>query len=256
MPARLPIPAALLGLAAGLVSALLAAAPTEAAVVRMQPEGVLRIDGFQGDTNVISLRHEPRGGGASGAEPRFVIADPAGVFAIGGSSCKVTGPETITCDAGPVSSISAGLGAGDDVMMVDPGVPARYSAAIRGGEGNDVIGGGPGNDRIAGNLGRDVIAGGAGHDRLLGGPGSDGLIGGPGRDTLIGGRGADALFGGKGRDVFRGSRGSDTLLARDGRRDRRLDCGKGGRDLAVVDRRDPRPRGCAVKRRKAKLSRR
>jgi hypothetical protein len=43
---------------------------------------------------------------------------------------------------------------------------------------------------------------------------------------------------------MRGEGGNDALLARDGFRDRVIDCGPGGAQQAVVDRRDRKPRRC------------
>ena len=59
---------------------------------------------------------------------------------------------------------------------------------------------------------------------------------------LDGGPGSDTLFGGPGRDRLAGGDGRDRIVARDGRSDR-VDCGAGGPDRAVADRRD-RMVGC------------
>jgi hypothetical protein len=225
-----------------LTAALPAAA--QGAVVRMAPDGALRIDGFEAREERVTVRYEATGGGASAAEPRFVITDLAGVFAIAGSSCRVTDVQTVTCDAIPVARISAGLAAGNDTLTVDPGVPANYVVDASGGAGNDVIQSAGADDELRGDDGRDVLGGGAGDDRLIGGSGSDGLIGFEGDDELRGGKGRDALFGLAGRDSFRGGAGNDAILARDKRRDALLDCGPGSFQRAVRDRIDPRPRNC------------
>ena len=153
-------------------------------------------------------------------------------------------------------SISAALGDGDDVMVINAGkgdgVPFRYSAVLRGQIGADVLRGGLADDVLRGEKGRDVVAGWAGDDLLFGGNGSDGLIGFTGDDVLNGDKGRDALFGQKGRDRMFGGPQNDMLLARDGFRDPQIVCGPGKRQQAVIDRRDPRPRRCLVPKPKGK----
>jgi Ca2+-binding RTX toxin-like protein len=81
-------------------------------------------------------------------------------------------------------------------------------------------------------------------DVLIGSRGSDALIIGHGGDDLIKGLGgADGLRGDDGRDTLLGGSGADFLDARDGERDRRIDCGPGG-FRASRDGRDPPARGC------------
>jgi Ca2+-binding RTX toxin-like protein len=81
-------------------------------------------------------------------------------------------------------------------------------------------------------------------DVLLGNSQSNALIIGHGGDDLIKGLGgADGLRGDAGRDTLLGGGGADFLDARDGERDRRIDCGPGG-FRASRDRRDPAARGC------------
>jgi hypothetical protein len=79
-------------------------------------------------------------------------------------------------------------------------------------------------------------------NRLAGTVAGDRLLGFRGADRLLGRAGRDCLKGGRGRDRLRGGRGTDLLKARDGARDL-VDCGRGGPDRAVVDRRD-RVRRC------------
>jgi Ca2+-binding RTX toxin-like protein len=81
-------------------------------------------------------------------------------------------------------------------------------------------------------------------DVLIGSRGSDALIIGHGGDDLIKGLGgADGLRGDDGRDTLLGGGGADVLDARDGERDRRINCGPGGA-RASRDGRDPPARGC------------
>ena len=109
-----------------------------------------------------------------------------------------------------------------------------------GGDGRDNLSGGRGIDTLVGDAGNDVLRGGQGTDELTGGTGRDRLYGGSAGDRLDGGLDADRLDGGKGRDRMLGAEGPDRLSARDGERDRFLDCGP-DEDIAVVDRREPAP---------------
>lgn len=99
------------------------------------------------------------------------------------------------------------LGAGNDLLVVDPNVKASVHAD--GGKGHDLMTGGGGNDVLTGGKGRDLILGGGGHDTISGGKGRDLLIGGHGHDLIGGGRGRDLLIGGEGHDRLHGGRGDD-----------------------------------------------
>lgn len=238
-----------LALAAVTSIALALPALGSAAVVQLLGDQ-LRIDGYEGATNTIEVRYRALDVTAQGGPAaRLIVDDKAGINALGEGCVELT-LESASCAAASVAGISAGLTDGNDVFVVasagDEPVPASIPANVRGGVGNDVIKTGLGDDRVAGGAGKDTIAGGLGDDVLLGGPGIDGLIGFGGNDILRGGPGNDALFGQKGRDIFRGGAGNDVLLARDGLRDRRIDCGAGSAERAVVDPSDPRARGCSV----------
>jgi len=67
-----------------------------------------------------------------------------------------------------------------------------------------------------------------------------------GPDVLIGDGRANNLLGQPGADRFYGGGGDDFVDTRDGGRDIHIQCGPrgGGRGLALIDRRDPRPRNC------------
>ena len=117
----------------------------------------------------------------------------------------------------------------------------RSAASLRvaaGADRGDDIDGGAGSDRLVGAAGTDDLNGGAGNDSLDGDAGNDALNGGGGRDELDGGRGSD---------IVKGGAGNDAIAANDGTRDT-IDCG-GGRDRAVVDRRD-RVEDCETVRRR------
>jgi hypothetical protein len=108
--------------------------------------------------------------------------------------------------------------------------------------GNDRFAGTPLPDIVFGGLGVDILSGAAGNDQLTGGFGNDVLDGGAGRDELFGGENDDRITGGPGADTLRGGEGNDTILARDRTIDI-IDCGRGARDVATVDRID-RVVGC------------
>jgi Ca2+-binding RTX toxin-like protein len=138
-------------------------------------------------------------------------------------------------DGGPGGSDIAGFGQSDIAFN---GVIAQI-----GGEARE--------ERTFGNCvpsqvstSNEILEGTALSDVLIGSRGSDPLIIGHGGDDLIKGLGgADGLRGDDGRDTLMGGSGADFLDARDGERDRRIDCGPGG-FRASRDGRDPLARGC------------
>jgi Ca2+-binding RTX toxin-like protein len=122
---------------------------------------------------------------------------------------------------------------------------------IRGGKGKDRINGlagadclfgEAGDDTVKGGGGKDVVDGGKGNDKLFGDAGDDTLKGGSGKDRLEGGAGKDKLTGGSGVNVYKGGTGDDVVNARNRKRET-IDCGKGKKDKATVDKHD-RVKGC------------
>jgi Ca2+-binding RTX toxin-like protein len=123
----------------------------------------------------------------------------------------------------------------------------------RKGEGDNIagdvenaIGGGESNDTIRGSGRANVLSGDcistftrSGNNKIYGLAGNDRLVGGDGRDMLDGGRGRDAFNGHEDRDIVR---------ARDGGRDRSINCDglgvESGSDRAFVDRGDPPANSC------------
>jgi Ca2+-binding RTX toxin-like protein len=78
--------------------------------------------------------------------------------------------------------------------------------------------------------------------------GDNKLYGGSGDDKLVGSDGRDLLNGGKGADSFLGNEDADTIQAKDGRRDKSINCDgigvKSSKDSATLDRSDPTPFNC------------
>ncbi len=97
--------------------------------------------------------------------------------------------------------------------------PAADAKRIRGTNGPDNIVGTNNKDRISARGGNDTVRARGRSDRIRGGSGGDKLNGGKGRDRLAGGT------------------GGDLLKAVDGRRDRRVNGGR-GRDICMIDRVD------------------
>jgi Ca2+-binding RTX toxin-like protein len=253
------------------------AAPTAslASTAGFDQQGRLWVVGTGNEENKVTIKLDPD-------TANLLVSDLAGV--VPGLDCLEIDPLDVTCSA--TETIEVTLGAGDDVLSTRTTYPGALPAGVRmivdGGAGNDTLVAGPGTDRVVGGKGKDVLAGEGGDDDLVGGPGRDGLIGFAGNDLIDGGPGADAAFGFGGADVISGGGGSDTLrggsgddrllggfrhdllrggkgvdsllgqegpdrlLARDHRRDRRINCGPGGtkHQSAIVDKIDPPAKGC------------
>jgi Ca2+-binding RTX toxin-like protein len=141
--------------------------------------------------DAISVGHRGR---------RYIIRSAVGLLRLGpfppGAPCRYGGP-LVSCP-GPVDSIVASLGAGEDALTLSSAVPAGTAVTVDGGPGADRLRGGPGADTLYG--GDDVDA-----DRLSGGGGNDALFGinilhprrHSGAATLLGGAGEDLLVGGQ-----------------------------------------------------------
>jgi Ca2+-binding RTX toxin-like protein len=114
------------------------------------------------------------------------------------------------------------------------------------GDVENVIGGGESNDKITGSAAANVLTG----DCLttVGADGDNKIYGLAGNDRLVGGAGRDTLDGGKGGDVFLGNEERDTIKAKDGAKDKSINCDGHGTasksDSASVDRSDPSAKGC------------
>lgn len=140
-------------------------------------------------------------------------------------------------------------GAGKDTIVFEPTVYGCSRAD-----------GGPGDDTFVAPLSSCSLNadGGAGYDKLVlrtncfvaaGARGCaagvvDRIVGTKRDDLIIGGKGQEQIVGGRGSDDLRGGKGNDLLMARDKERDKRIDCGSGSADRAVIDSRDPAPARC------------
>jgi Ca2+-binding RTX toxin-like protein len=145
-------------------------------------------------------------------------------------------------------------GAGDDFIIEAIGDFGIKDNVFRGGPGDDRLIGGDDSDQLIGEAGLDRLKGGRGADRLSGGgsadlisgeDGPDVLAGDGGGDRMLGGPKRDRLTGGPGADFMKGLGQKDLIFARDNTRDRRIDCGPGGRrEAAQRDRIDPPAISC------------
>jgi Ca2+-binding RTX toxin-like protein len=114
---------------------------------------------------------------------------------------------TVSC-RGPIDSIRASLGGGDDAFALDADVPASVPASVEGGAGSDSLAGGAGDDTIYGgdDQSPDSLEGGDGDDVLYGvnifhprhDSGAAWMAGGAGDDLLVGGQPCDGdrFYGG------------------------------------------------------------
>jgi Ca2+-binding RTX toxin-like protein len=163
-----------------------------------------------GDSGVDNATVTQSGGaytvqGIPGANP-ILLGDPGS-----GACTRDAGADSVSCQ-GPISTIQASLGAGDDTFTVDPSVPASVSSIIDGDPGSDTLRGGEGDDILyAGDDHMpDTLEGGGGGDVLYGvnifhprkGSGAATMRGGPGDDLLIGGQPCDG-------DLFDGGAGDN-----------------------------------------------
>lgn len=155
------------------------------------------------DAVVVSLRGR-----------RYVIRSAGNPLRLGtfpvGTGCRHREP-FVSC-LGPVDSIVASLGAGDDRLVLRGEMPSGLPVTVDGGTGADRLRGGPAADTLYGGDDQDP-------DRLSGGGGSDALFGvnilhprkDSGAATLLGGAGNDLLVAGQpcGGDRIRGGPGAN-----------------------------------------------
>ena len=160
-----------------------------------------------------------------------------------------------TCPAQPAQTATGCPPAAEEVPQATAGDDTITGDAIAnticGLAGDDTITGDAGNDILWGDLcdrpgaaagGNDTLNGNDGNDRLYGSGGNDRLRGGRGKDRLDGGKGNDRLAGGPGKNAYLAGAGNDKVSARNGKKET-VDCGRGKKDSATVDRADATP-GC------------
>lgn len=166
-------------------------------------------------------------------DPTKYLTDPtAGNDTIDGTAANDT-----ICGLGGHDTLN-GLG-GNDILWGDACNDRLRPlfGAQTGTDGDDLLNGGDGDDALFGAGGNDSLKGGNGRDKLVGGEGKDKLDGGAGKDGLDGGSGNDKLVGGTDTNSYKAGSGNDSISARNGKKEN-VDCGKGSRDKATVDRND------------------
>ncbi|MDM0010118.1 calcium-binding protein [Variovorax sp. J22G73] len=160
------------------------------------------------DTDVspddVRVRHQPTMHGTTAVDHDIVLEV---VDSVSGSVIN-----TVVVTNGFATAVSAG-GIGSVRFAGHPSViwtsEMIRTAALSGGQKNDVLLGFQGrNDVIAGQEGDDSLSGFGGDDILFGGNGADTLRGGDGDDLLEGGVGDDLLYGDLGSDTYHLGNGS------------------------------------------------
>jgi len=178
------------------------------------------------------------------------ITNPEGFACITEDSTHDFCPDgTSVGEPGAGDDIVARLGGGDDTLTATDSIGALE---VKGGDGDDVLRGSGRATRSPGygtppetTYGSDYLLGQKGDDHLIGDLGGDFLTGGGGDDVLDGGPTAsDETHPAPTDDSFEAGPGNDLVLAADHDRDNRIDCGPGKHDVAVIDRIDPKPKGC------------
>ena len=185
------------------------------------------------------------------------LSDSAGIHNITNPDGFACITEDATHDFCPDGTSVGEPGTGDDIVARLAGGDDTFTATTS--IGNFEVKGGDGDDLLRGS---DVPVKSPGYgtppstdyfgDTLIGQQGDDTLIGNQGGDFLTGGGGDDLLIGGPKAsdddnptdDSFDGGAGDDLILADDHDKDNRIECGAGKHDVAVIDKADPKPKGC------------
>ncbi|MBM7789294.1 calcium-binding protein [Tenggerimyces flavus] len=186
-----------------LCAAALVATPAYAASGVTVAGSILQINAQAGKANKISVQ-------LSGTV--YTVTDN-GDMVTPGTGCVAVTVRQVRCNAPNVSTVTANLGDGNDVLDVR----TVKRATVNAGAGVDQVLGSPGADIVDGGADGDTLVGYAGQDRLTGGTGNDTLEGGTGNDTFDGGLGADKFVGGTGTDlVTYGARTARVVASLDG----------------------------------------
>jgi Ca2+-binding RTX toxin-like protein len=189
------------------------------------------------------------------------LSDTAGIH-------NITNPEGYACitedathDFCPDGTSVGEPGTGDDIVARLGGGNDSFTATdsigmfeVKGGDGDDVLRGSDVPSKSPGfgsppttDYFSDTLIGQQGDDLLIGNKGGDFLSGGGGDDVLIGGPPGTDETGYSPKqpdDTMSGGAGDDLLIADAHDRDNLIDCGPGKHDVAVIDRIDPKPKGC------------
>ncbi len=167
-------------------------------VILNDPDGVLTLDGGDGDDTLYIYGFTTRGGAIT-----LDLRDGGSTLMIGEKQGSLTGFEHLNL-MGTQHDDVAYLGAGNDIITEDDpqsreiGGKDFYST----GGGTDYVSAGIGDDTVIGGDGRDTILGGAGHNEVTGGRGGDRLQAGGGAnvfgylhvtDSSVGGAGMDRI---------------------------------------------------------------
>jgi Ca2+-binding RTX toxin-like protein len=213
----------------------------------------IRVNAAPGTHNHITIEYRVAETLESGFErDAQFITDTAGltVQVAEGQLCNQPVGNTTACyDTGTSAGVPAGTtGTGEDPVVLLGNLSDTF---LSDNVGNLGVLGGPGDDTLVSGS-RPMIFGGfegepggilQSEENFDGGTGDDLLKGFGQPDGLSGGPGNDVVDGGKGRDWLSGGSGNDFLDARDGQKDKGINCGA-GKDRVKRDRIDPKPISC------------
>lgn len=243
---------------AALIVSLTVAAASGAAPTRVTWPVMIVVRAAPATVNDIDITYRPITSPEGTVWDHF-ISDEAGITTVVTEppTCYPEGPRQVSCADGTGLLGTKGLGEDFSVFLADEG-DTFYAGSV----GQFEVHGGAGNDHLIGNdepsvqpamedepqvtyYTEDALYGEGGDDSISGRRGPDLLSGGAGKDLLIAGRlGTPDDFGTETDDSLQGGAGNDKLIANDGDHDLLIDCGRGRRDVALIDRIDPRPKHC------------
>lgn len=232
------VAAAAIAIALALASAALAA---PSAIPKQPGAKAINVLAAPGTQNVVSIAYGVLGTNPDGTQVQgHFITDSAGLIVTPGEGQLCTQPagNTTACADTTAAAIPPGeTGAGEDIEIFFGDLADTLDSQ---NVGTTRVHGGPGKDTMSGTS-RSAISFefDLGEDSSL-----EYFYGDAGNDLLKGNGGDDTLVGGKGRDKLLGGAGADILDAKDGTKDKRIDCGPGKGERAFVDRVDPKPISC------------
>lgn len=240
----------------GIVALLTAvAASTVAAAPTTIPKTAtgIHVNAAPGTENHVTIRYDVWEQGNDGFHiDAQYITDTAGLIVVEaeGQICTQPVANTTACvDTGTTAGVPDGsTGTGENPLIK---LGDRDDTLVSDNVGDLEVIGGSGDDNMRG--GSRPIIGGTFEGEVFGndpspeyfrGQGGDDVLKGFGQpDDLDGGKGNDRVVGGKGKDGLYGGGGNDFLNARDGQKDKWINCGPGN-DKAKVDKIDPKPVSC------------